>query len=68
MTQNARINAINDTVTRQGRQVEWPMEGHRHAYPSEIFGRNVLTLKTLQETLPKTVYARFIQQIKVCTK
>jgi glutamine synthetase len=65
MTQEARITAINDSVTRPARSVEWPKTGQRHSYPSEIFGQNVFTLKTLQQTLPKTVYARFIQQIKV---
>ena len=66
MTQEARIAAINENVSRPGRAVEWPTTQNRHSYPSEIFGTNVFTLKTLQQTLPKPVYGRFIQQIKVC--
>jgi glutamine synthetase len=65
MTQEARIGAIAEGVTRGARSVDWPKLGHRSAYPSEVFGTNVFTLKKLEQTLPKPVYARFIQQIKV---
>ncbi|KAI8929747.1 glutamine synthetase type III N terminal-domain-containing protein [Entophlyctis helioformis] len=64
MSHQARINAVVDSVVRPGRTVEWPKTGSRPAYVSEIFGQNVFTLKTLQQTLPKPVYVRFLQQIK----
>ncbi|TPX58403.1 glutamine synthetase [Spizellomyces sp. 'palustris'] len=64
MSQQARINAVQDTVQRPGRNVDWPQNGNRPAYVSEIYGTNVFSLKNLQQTLPKPVYARFIQQIK----
>ncbi|KNC97555.1 uncharacterized protein SPPG_07029 [Spizellomyces punctatus DAOM BR117] len=64
MSQQARINAVQDTVQRPGRSVDWPQTGNRPAYVSEIYGTNVFSLKNLQQTLPKPVYARFIQQIK----
>jgi glutamine synthetase len=65
MTKEARTNAVQEQVVRPKRHIQWPTNGARHQYPAEIFGQNVFTLKTLQQTLPKTVYARFIQQIKV---
>ncbi|RKO97791.1 hypothetical protein CXG81DRAFT_11328 [Caulochytrium protostelioides] len=34
------------------------------AYPSETFGENVFSLSRLAETLPKPVFARFIQQVQ----
>jgi hypothetical protein len=62
----ARIQSVIDSVTRPARSCEWPKASDgKNAYISEIFGNNVFTLKKLQQTLPKTVYARFIQQIKV---
>ncbi|KAJ3036436.1 hypothetical protein HDV00_002718 [Rhizophlyctis rosea] len=64
MSQSARIDATQTSVSRAGRSVEWPKTGNRLATGSEIYGQNVFTLKTLQSTLPKPVYARFIQQIK----
>ncbi|KAJ3152001.1 hypothetical protein HDU89_001648 [Geranomyces variabilis] len=64
MSQSARISAVLDGVQRPGRTVEWPQKGNRPAYISEIYGQNVFDLKGLQQTLPKPVYARFIQQIK----
>ena len=65
MSQTARIDATQTSVSRAGRSVDWPKTGNRLATGSEIFGQNVFTLKTLQSALPKPVYARFIQQIKV---
>ncbi|RKO87926.1 hypothetical protein BDK51DRAFT_39028 [Blyttiomyces helicus] len=65
MSQAARIAALQDTTARPGRTVEWPQENGKPVYVSKTFGVNVFSLKTLSETLPKSVYARFIQQIKV---
>jgi glutamine synthetase len=58
----ATLHAASQKSTRE---VDWPRNLDRHEYPSEIFGRNVFTLKTLQQTLPKPVYALFLEQIKV---
>jgi glutamine synthetase len=52
-----------ESLSRPTRHVEWPKRGGRPAYLSEVFGESVFSLKTLQTTLPKPVYARFIQQI-----
>ncbi len=66
MSQQARLQSVLDSVSRPGRSCEWPKASDgKNAYISDIFGTNVFTLKKLQQTLPKTVYARFIQQIKV---
>ena len=59
-----RNQAVLDSL-RSSRQVQWPQADGKPKYISEIYGCNVFGLKTLQQTLPKTVYSRFIQQIKV---
>ncbi|KAJ3184897.1 hypothetical protein HDU85_001587 [Gaertneriomyces sp. JEL0708] len=64
MSQTARITAVQSSVSREGRVVAWPQTGSRPAYVSEIYGTSVFGLKQLQASLPKPVYARFIQQIK----
>ena len=66
MSFEARQRVIAEALTRPTRNVEFPKHASgRPKYPSEIFGENVFTLRTLQFTLPKPVYAKFIQQIKV---
>ena len=66
MSQQARIQAVLDNVVRPGRNVEWPKNSKGdNLYISEIYGSNVFTLKKLQNSIPKPVYARFVQQIKV---
>ncbi|KAJ3015413.1 hypothetical protein HKX48_004600 [Thoreauomyces humboldtii] len=66
MTQDSRIAAVQDSVLRTGRTVDWPQKdgGARPSYISEIYGQNCFDLKTLQKTLPKSIHARFVQQIK----
>ncbi|KAJ3090710.1 hypothetical protein HK102_002895 [Quaeritorhiza haematococci] len=64
MSSTARTQALLGNVERKSRQVEWPKHGDRPAYVSEIYGENVFSLQTLQKTLPKPVYARFIQQVQ----
>lgn len=61
-----RTHALQEAVNRSTRHVDWPKkEGqNRLAYVSEIFGESVFSLSTLQKSLPKPVYARFIQQLK----
>ena len=59
-----RTQALQDAVNRGTRNVEWPKVDNRLAYISEVYGESVFSLNTLQKTLPKPVYARFIQQIK----
>jgi hypothetical protein len=61
----ANESTLPTATPKSTREVSWPREMDRHEYPSEIFGRNVFTMKTLQQTLPKPVYARFVEQIKV---
>jgi glutamine synthetase len=66
MSSQARVTAVLDSVARPARTCEWPKTTDgKNAYISDIYGTNVFTLKKLQQTLPKTVYARFVQQIKV---
>lgn len=64
-SQQARITAVREMVHRENRSVIWPTVDNHPAYVSEIFGSHVFNLKTLQKSIPKPVYARFIQQIKV---
>ncbi len=60
MSTTSALKATNN----QQRNVEWPQENNRNAYISHIYGSNVFTLKKLQESIPKSVYARYIQQMK----
>ncbi|KAI8803814.1 glutamine synthetase type III N terminal-domain-containing protein [Cladochytrium replicatum] len=64
MSLNARIQAVLANSDKSARKVEWNKNGSRLSYVSELFGENVFTLAKLQLTLPKPVYARFIQQLK----
>ncbi|KAJ3324337.1 hypothetical protein HDV06_000376 [Boothiomyces sp. JEL0866] len=64
MSQTARINTALESVNRPNRVAEWPKTGEKNSYISDIYGTNVFTLKKLQTTLPKSVYARFIEQLK----
>lgn len=64
-TKSARIQSQIETVNRSGRTCEWPQDkGGNNSYISDIFGAQVFTLKKMQAALPKTVYARFVQQLK----
>ena len=66
MSQQARISAVNEVVSLSARKADWPKTSNgSNQYISEIYGSNVFTLKKLQETLPKPVYNRFIEQQKV---
>jgi glutamine synthetase len=52
-------------VLIKGRTVDWPQKpSGGNAYSADIYGSQVFTLSKLQETLPKPVYNRFIQQLK----
>jgi hypothetical protein len=48
-----------------GRQIDWPTLNGRPAFTSELYGEQVLSLQVLQKSLPKPVYARFIEQVQV---
>ena len=65
MSNQARVSAVLDSVTRPARSVNWPTVSGKPLYPSDLFNQNVFTFATLSQTLPKAVYARFIEQIKV---
>ncbi|OAJ43340.1 hypothetical protein BDEG_26707 [Batrachochytrium dendrobatidis JEL423] len=64
MAQQARVNAVLNSTSQPGRVVEWPSTGNRHSYCSEIYNTNVFTLKAMQESLPKPIYQKYLQQIK----
>ncbi|KAJ3097435.1 hypothetical protein HDU97_004883 [Phlyctochytrium planicorne] len=64
MSQAARISAIQENVDRSNRTIEWAKEGHRNAFPSEVFGVDVFGLKQLSVSLPKPIYNRFLSQIQ----
>lgn len=67
--QAARVNALLASVDRQGRSIEFPKDAQgKRLQMSEIYGENVFTLKTMQAYLPKPVYTKFIQQVKVGTR
>jgi glutamine synthetase len=70
MSKAARIQTQVESVNRPSRTCDWPKSSKtgNNAYISEIFGSQVFGLSKLQEALPKTVYARFIQQLKVKKK
>ncbi len=62
----ARIQAVNDVVSRPARKADWPKtRTGANALISDIYNCNVFTLKKLQDALPKPVYNRFLQQQKV---
>jgi glutamine synthetase len=64
--QAARISALLTAVDRPGRHIEFPKDAQgKHIPVSEFYGANVFTLKTMQTYLPKPVYAKFVQQVKV---
>ncbi|KAJ3324352.1 hypothetical protein HDU76_013440 [Blyttiomyces sp. JEL0837] len=66
MSQSARLTAVQETVDRANRSIDWPTIGSegRNKYPSEIFGQDVFGLQALGETLPKPVYQRFVSQMQ----
>ena len=63
MFENAgRSDALKENVNRPARKIDWPQNGNRNAYLSEIFGSNVFNLSKLQAELPKPVFAKFLEQ------
>ncbi|KAJ3412728.1 hypothetical protein HDV05_000298 [Chytridiales sp. JEL 0842] len=66
MSQQARIQAIHDTVEKPtSRQINWSKTAEgRNKYPSEVFADDVFTFQKMAERLPKPVYKRFLQQVE----
>ncbi|KAI9229835.1 MAG: glutamine synthetase type III N terminal-domain-containing protein [Piptocephalis tieghemiana] len=64
MSESRKQNLLA-SVTREGRSIDFPTnKDGRQAYPSEIFGENVFSHKTMSRTLPKSTYASFLRQIR----
>ncbi|KAI8325748.1 glutamine synthetase/guanido kinase [Martensiomyces pterosporus] len=58
-----RKNALMSAVSGQKREVQYPRKADgKPLYPSEIYGENVFTLKTMAKALPKPIFASFLKQ------
>ncbi|KAJ1549050.1 hypothetical protein HK405_010654 [Cladochytrium tenue] len=69
MAHSARVEAVQDSIERPARNIEWAqapggVSGIRNKYPSEVFGQDVFGLSALSSALPKPVYQRFLQQVQ----
>ncbi|KAI9327440.1 glutamine synthetase type III N terminal-domain-containing protein [Obelidium mucronatum] len=64
MSQSARLAALQENVDRANRNIDWPTNGDRHLYPSEVFGLDVFDRKALANALPKPVFQRFTKQVQ----
>jgi glutamine synthetase len=62
----ARIAAVLDQVARPGRSARYPVQsdGKTPVYISDLFAENVFTLKQMQKSLPKPVFADFVKQMR----
>ncbi|KAJ2664980.1 hypothetical protein IWW48_000594 [Coemansia sp. RSA 1200] len=58
-----RKAALVAAATGEKREMEYPRKADgKPKYPSEIFGENVFTLKTMAKALPKPIFASFLKQ------
>ncbi|KAJ1664101.1 hypothetical protein IW140_004315 [Coemansia sp. RSA 1813] len=58
-----RKNALVSASTGEKREIQYPHKADgKPRYPSEIFGENVFTLKTMAKALPKPIFASFLKQ------
>ncbi|KAJ2079410.1 hypothetical protein H4R24_003802 [Coemansia sp. RSA 988] len=59
-----RKSALVAAATTSGkREIEYPRKADgKPKYPSEIYGENVFTLKTIAKALPKPIFANFLKQ------
>lgn len=68
MATSHRTQAMHNTGSRPGRNVDWPAvvtsSGSRPAFVSEIYGKNVLTLSAFAALLPKPMFKNFLGHIK----
>ncbi|KAI8582787.1 hypothetical protein K450DRAFT_226904 [Umbelopsis ramanniana AG] len=64
MSADARSTTIAETISREGRNVEYPQKNGRPQWISEIFGQNVFSLKEMSKRLPKPIYSTFLKQIR----
>ncbi|KAF7722376.1 hypothetical protein EC973_003186 [Apophysomyces ossiformis] len=64
MSHQARINTTVESLTRSSRNIEFPTKNGRLQSVSEIFGKNVFSLKEMAQGLPKPVFKDFMRQLK----
>ncbi|KAJ2303956.1 hypothetical protein IWW55_002662, partial [Coemansia sp. RSA 2706] len=58
-----RKNALVKAATGEKREIEYPRKADGSPkYPSEIYGENVFTLKTMAKALPKPIFSSFLKQ------
>ncbi|KAJ2450294.1 hypothetical protein EV183_004388 [Coemansia sp. RSA 2336] len=58
-----RKNALVKAATGEKREIEYPYKADgKPKYPSEIYGENVFTLKTMAKALPKPIFSSFLKQ------
>ncbi|KAI9506480.1 hypothetical protein GGI25_005552 [Coemansia spiralis] len=58
-----RKSALVSAATGEKREIQYPRKPDgKPKYPSEIFGENVFTLKTMAKALPKPIFASFLKQ------
>ncbi|KAJ2861467.1 hypothetical protein GGH94_004879 [Coemansia aciculifera] len=58
-----RKSALVAAATGQKREIQYPLKADgKPRYPSEIYGENVFTLKTMAKALPKPIFASFLKQ------
>ncbi|KAJ1901065.1 hypothetical protein LPJ66_001035 [Kickxella alabastrina] len=58
-----RKAALVSAVSGPKREIQYPLKADGKArYPSEIYGENVFTLKTMAKALPKPIFASFLKQ------
>ncbi|KAJ1784788.1 hypothetical protein LPJ77_001047 [Coemansia sp. RSA 2523] len=58
-----RKSALVKAATGEKREIEYPRKADGKArYPSEIYGENVFTLKTMAKALPKPIFSSFLKQ------
>lgn len=64
MASDARSTTIAETISREGRNIQYPQKNGQPQWISEIFGQNVFSLKEMSKRLPKPIYSTFLKQIR----
>jgi glutamine synthetase len=62
----SRTGALLEQLSRNPRSINYPVNPSTGSpkYISEIFAENVFTLKQMQKSLPKPVFADFVKQMR----
>ncbi|KAF9438143.1 hypothetical protein BGZ76_009517 [Entomortierella beljakovae] len=64
MTNQARIDSLQDNINRPTRSLSYPTKPDgKPKYTSEFFGENVFSLQQIATSLPKPAYASFLKQM-----